>query len=62
MRLLFVTKFQFHKGTIRTDFGKPVKLKRVNFNFIKVRLERIGKGNGVSFNKFQFHKGTIRTL
>ena len=33
----------------------------LNFNSIKVRLERDIYGKASSVNEFQFHKGTIRT-
>ena len=34
----------------------------VNFNSIKVRLERMGFDIPVTNLPFQFHKGTIRTI
>ena len=33
----------------------------INFNSIKVRLERSGSGHSDASVPFQFHKGTIRT-
>ena len=33
----------------------------MNFNSIKVRLERTGEEVGVILRSFQFHKGAIRT-
>ena len=55
-------QFQFHKGTIRTDFTTAEGIYAANFNSIKVRLELdliyIEDNNA---NEFQFHKGTIRT-
>ena len=38
---LFGAGFQFHKGTIRTEALTPYKEKLMNFNSIKVQLERI---------------------
>ena len=55
------SKFQFHKGAIRTfDFEKIPVVDRY-FNSIKVRLEPKGIMIPISPNKFQFHKGAIRT-
>ena len=34
-------KFQFHKGTIRTSQSASIALNRIDFNSIKVRLERL---------------------
>ena len=34
------TKFQFHKGTIRTEALKNTPITKLDFNSIKVRLER----------------------
>ena len=56
------SRFQFHKGTIRT--GKKHQLSRAfrYFNSIKVQLERGAAVGGVpGALVFQFHKGTIRT-
>ena len=55
------TIFQFHKGTIRTSALLPASSLVVNFNSIKVRLERQGWRAGSPASPFQFHKGTIRT-
>ena len=35
---------------------------KVNFNSIKVRLERNDAMNQIAYFLFQFHKGTIRTF
>ena len=54
--------FQFHKGAIRTSCGEGHISKVLNFNSIKVRLERSGVEFGeLVEQKFQFHKGAIRT-
>ena len=53
--------FPVYKGTIRTDILSSLYRLRLNFNSIKVQLER-NYGSGASIdNKFQFHKGAIRT-
>ena len=31
--------FQFHKGTIRTNYPKELAIRQTNFNSIKVRLK-----------------------
>ena len=56
-----VIKFQFHKGTIRTQTQFCSLLVNCYFNSIKVRLERPFSLHSTSFALFQFHKGTIRT-
>ena len=53
--------FQFHKGTIRTPDRYELANPSVNFNSIKVRLERGGAPRKPFRFQFQFHKGTIRT-
>ena len=56
------SKFQFHKGTIRTVVLKPVLPSALDFNSIKVRLEQNRPNNNTAAQRvFQFHKGTIRT-
>ena len=54
-------KFQFHKGTIRTDrILVPNRIDK-DFNSIKVRLEPFTRYIAKDSVIFQFHKGTIRT-
>ena len=56
------TKFQFHKGTIRTTHILGVEVIEGNFNSIKVQLEQSWtSGDSCALKIFQFHKGTIRT-
>ncbi len=56
------TKFQFHKGTIKTSTFKLSVLCRFSFNSIKVRLKPAGLNPSVVYgSEFQFHKGTIKT-
>ena len=58
-----VKLFQFHKGTIRTYGQYRHGHNQVDFNSIKVRLERLLDLTLISFlTVFQFHKGTIRTV
>ena len=55
-------KFQFHKGTIRTQNLTKERGVQRDFNSIKVQLEPIGPLFKMSsVPTFQFHKGTIRT-
>ena len=64
MRLLrtwMKNSFQFHKGTIRTDFLPSFSPTYSHFNSIKVRLELAEAYYNYQNTKFQFHKGTIRT-
>ena len=54
--------FQFHKGTIRTDYFTGVLPTSQLFQFHKGTIRTHDKqeqGKGVL--SFQFHKGTIRT-
>ena len=61
--MISLHKFQFHKGTIRTDNPREICVKLDNFNSIKVQLELEQAGlNPNLMMKFQFHKGTIRTV
>ena len=54
--------FQFHKGTIRTKRESMMRLRLIDFNSIKVRLELTDKRvQSPRRLPFQFHKGTIRT-
>ena len=56
------TKFQFHKGTIRTQIPvHNIRAAFAHFNSIKVRLEHVANDTLVRGILFQFHKGTIRT-
>ena len=54
-------KFQFHKGTIRTEEQKDRCKIALYFNSIKVQLELYIRKMFIIIRKFQFHKGTIRT-
>ena len=54
-------RFQFHKGTIRTDSWQLPLWARIYFNSIKVRLEPLLVDIPADILLFQFHKGTIRT-
>ena len=55
-------KFQFHKGTIRTEIQMNSQQHDRHFNSIKVRLEHLSHRHMFTAQIFQFHKGTIRTL
>ena len=55
------TRFQFHKGTIRTPHRHFHLLTIEDFNSIKVRLELQPASSKIETKVFQFHKGTIRT-
>ena len=55
------SKFQFHKGTIRTLASLLFSSSFFYFNSIKVRLERGAASAETRPHTFQFHKGTIRT-
>ena len=58
-----LTRFQFHKGTIRTVDHVQNHGKIPYFNSIKVRLELFAFSSYYNARLlFQFHKGTIRTL
>ena len=57
-----VSRFQFHKGTIRTKLQNQQQGLNANFNSIKVRLEPPADDVPTPPPaEFQFHKGTIRT-
>ena len=56
-----MTIFQFHKGTIRTQFPIHTPSAVQYFNSIKVQLERSLSIRVRIILIFQFHKGTIRT-
>ena len=58
---LVLTRFQFHKGTIRTSIQNGKTGYDSHFNSIKVRLEREWRDFGGAMPSFQFHKGAIRT-
>ena len=60
--LLYVPEFQFHKGTIRTQYGEESAASVDYFNSIKVRLELHLLAFFFPTPAFQFHKGTIRTI
>ena len=55
-------KFQFHKGTIRTNREKPCTDWHTQFQFHKgtIRTSYLAAQRD-KLTKFQFHKGTIRT-
>ena len=55
-------KFQFHKGTIKTNILRIKIEDKCNFNSIKVQLRRGLGGKPTEPAEFQFHKGTIKTL
>ena len=54
-------RFQFHKGTIRTQSSRGIGYSSCHFNSIKVQLEQLYDTIIYILRKFQFHKGTIRT-
>ena len=56
-----LSRFQFHKGTIRTPMPLVSQNLQAHFNSIKVRLEPRCKFSLRHYLIFQFHKGTIRT-
>ena len=57
-----LTRFQFHKGTIRTHVIAQVLAKKIAFQFHKGTIRTILSPGIISqMGKFQFHKGTIRT-
>ena len=56
-------KFQFHKGTIKTAYGRSPCVLQRDFNSIKVQLKPfITTPFGSKQYTFQFHKGTIKTF
>ena len=55
-------RFQFHKGTIKTQLPEYAENTRFYFNSIKVRLKQLLASSKAAFAKFQFHKGTIKTV
>ena len=61
-RHLYLRRFQFHKGAIRTKEEPAAPVKQPDFNSIKVRLEHPESCHRIDGRIFQFHKGTIRTL
>ena len=56
-----VSRFQFHKGAIRTVFEMNPGDTISYFNSIKVRLEQSVVNLNLGHATFQFHKGAIRT-
>ena len=54
-------KFQFHKGTIKTERKWEYLVDFNNFNSIKVQLKHDAGKDIVRLLVFQFHKGTIKT-
>ena len=55
-------KFQFHKGTIKTNNVLRCFKLGINFNSIKVQLKHSSLISRTERNIFQFHKGTIKTV
>ena len=57
-------RFQFHKGTIRTEQGRADAAQHILFQFHKGTIRTFKRQNYVLFHisVFQFHKGTIRTV
>ena len=54
-------RFQFHKGTIKTEYQTAMK-NAGDFNSIKVRLKQLKPVDCYPVAiAFQFHKGTIKT-
>ena len=58
---MLADKFQFHKGTIKTQEGSGRWSDFSYFNSIKVRLKPMSAADRARFSAFQFHKGTIKT-
>ena len=55
-------RFQFHKGTIKTEDQFICEVtNNVHFNSIKVRLKQSREKETEHDQRFQFHKGTIKT-
>ena len=57
-----VLVFQLQKGEIRTLIFEKKQVLTLNFNSIKVRLERLADAVVLEPSAFQFHKGAIRTM
>ena len=55
------SRFQFHKGTIKTILRRRCLPMHTYFNSIKVRLKHWFIENEGIEHQFQFHKGTIKT-
>ena len=55
------TRFQFHKGSIKTKMRRIKTLSSFGFNSIKVRLRQDGARVANTYIEFQFHKGSIKT-
>ena len=62
MALSLFLKFQFHKGTIKTEF-QPKSYKSNNlFQFHKGTIKtQLTQDSAMLDKLFQFHKGTIKT-
>ena len=58
---LVVSKFQFHKGTIRTTYHNALKTIKHKFHKGTIRTHRERRPHHTLLI-FQFHKGTIRTI
>ena len=62
MTIIFIDKFQFHKGAIRTGDHATYCNKLGQFQFHKGAIRTTYPvGTELILNKFQFHKGAIRT-
>ena len=57
-----LSKFQFHKGTIKTCAFPQSCYREIHFNSIKVRLKLLLGDDLAGLVLFQFHKGTIKTF
>ena len=57
------SKFQFHKGTIKTDLSHRHMFTAQPFQFHKGTIKtRISPTTSRPSSEFQFHKGTIKTI
>ena len=60
--ILKVSLFQFHKGTIKTDWSFEEQVLAHLFQFHKGTIKTADKDEWIpSKSGFQFHKGTIKT-
>ena len=62
MQTIWLSEFQFHKGTIKTCVFSDTDNTIFYFNSIKVRLKHFNNHLPSLSLKFQFHKGTIKTM
>ena len=56
-----MSRFQFHKGTIKTRILNPVVSVAFEFQFHKGTIKTVPKNWSTLYAEFQFHKGTIKT-